>query len=100
LLPPEQDARRKLRIGHFAIDRAREQLPTEQVLASKASEQARQKSINCSSTMTVPVIRNFFFAQFLKFGLKVVGFDLARQRRTCATTNIERFRAAHSLLVS
>jgi len=39
------------------------------------------------------VIRNFTCTQFLQFGLEVVGFDLARQRRTRAATNIERFRA-------
>lgn len=33
--------------------------------------------------------------QFLQHGLKVVGFDLARQRRTCPQENIKRFRAAY-----
>jgi hypothetical protein len=39
-------------------------------------------------------IRLLTCAQVLKYGLERVGFDVARQRRTCAATNIERFRAA------
>jgi hypothetical protein len=36
-------------------------------------------------------------AQVLQFGLGLVGFDVARQRRTRAATNIERFRAAYGV---
>jgi hypothetical protein len=36
-------------------------------------------------------------AQVLQFGLDLVGFDEARQRRTRAATNIERFRAAYGV---
>jgi hypothetical protein len=36
-------------------------------------------------------------AQFLQFGLDLVGFDVARQRRTRAAANIERFRATYGL---
>ena len=42
-------------------------------------------------------IRRFTCAKALEDGLKVVGFDVARQRRTCAATNIQRFRAAYGV---
>jgi hypothetical protein len=42
-------------------------------------------------------IRLLTCAQFLQFGLEHVGFDVARQRRTRAATNIKRFRAAYGV---
>lgn len=42
-------------------------------------------------------IRRLTCAEVLRFGLEVVGFDEARQRRTRAATNIERFRAAYGV---
>jgi len=36
-------------------------------------------------------------SQLLRYGLETVGFDVARQRRTRAATNIERFRAAYGV---
>jgi hypothetical protein len=36
-------------------------------------------------------------AQILQYGLEIVGFDVARQRRTRAADNIERFRAAYGV---
>jgi hypothetical protein len=42
-------------------------------------------------------IHSLTCAQALQFGLELVGFDVARQRRTRAATNIERFRAAYGV---
>jgi hypothetical protein len=42
-------------------------------------------------------IRLLTCAQILQFGLERVGFDVARQRRTRAATNIQRFRAAYGV---